>query len=121
MKYITSDKVAVPAGHYSQGLQSGQLVFISGQLPSCSNEAEFETQVRDTLQKCAYILEAAGCSFSNVVQCTAYIVGIDNWPLFNKVYAEMFGAHKPARAVVPVPELHYGLKVEIQMIASLAD
>ena len=121
LKYITSDRVPTPAGHYSQAIQSGQLVFVSGQLPSCGNEADFATQTRSTLQKCADILAASGGSFDNVVQCTAYIVGMENWPLFNAVYAEIFGAHKPARAVVPVPELHYGLKVEIQMIAALTD
>jgi len=118
MQYINSDKVPTPAGHYSQAVRSGQLVFVSGQLPSCGNEADFETQTLDALHKCALILEAADCTFTDVVQCTAYIVGIDNWQLFNKVYAEQFGEHKPSRAVVPVPELHYGLKVEIQMIAA---
>lgn len=121
MQYITSDKVPKPAGHYSQAVRSGQLVFVSGQIPSCGNEEDFETQTLNALQKCAHILEAAGCSFNDVVQCTAYIVGIDNWPLFNKVYAQQFGEHKPSRAVVPVPELHYGMKVEIQMLAALSD
>jgi 2-iminobutanoate/2-iminopropanoate deaminase len=121
MQYITSDKLPTPAGHYSQAIRSGQLVFVSGQIPSCGNEADFETQTLDALQKCAHILKAAGCSFNDVVQCTAYIVGIDNWSLFNKVYSQQFGEHRPARAVVPVPELHYGMKVEIQMTAVLSD
>jgi 2-iminobutanoate/2-iminopropanoate deaminase len=121
MQYINSDKVPTPAGHYSQAVLSGRLLFVSGQLPSCGSETDFETQTRMVLEKCACILEAAGCSLSNVVQCTAYIVGIDNWPLFNRVYAEIFEEHKPARAVVPVPELHYGLKVEVQMIAELPE
>jgi enamine deaminase RidA (YjgF/YER057c/UK114 family) len=43
-------------------------------------------------------------------------VGVANWPAFNAIYAEIFGAHKPARAVVPVPELHYGFMVEIQLV-----
>jgi enamine deaminase RidA (YjgF/YER057c/UK114 family) len=63
------------------------------------------------------VLAAADCSFNDVVQCTAYIVGVENWPLFNRVYAEKFGSHKPARAVVPVPELHHGALVELQMVA----
>lgn len=69
------------------------------------------------MQKCAHILEAVGLTLADVVQCTAYIVGIDNWPRFNGVYAGIMGEHRPARAVVPVPELHYGYKVEIQLIA----
>jgi enamine deaminase RidA (YjgF/YER057c/UK114 family) len=52
-----------------------------------------------------------------VVQCTAYIVDVRNWPEFNRVYADFFGGHRPARAVVPVPELHHGFLVELQMVA----
>ena len=74
-------------------------------------------QVRATLQHCTRVLAAAGCSLTDVAQCTAYIVGIGNWPHFNRVYAEVFGEHRPARAVVPVPELHHGFLVEVQMTA----
>jgi enamine deaminase RidA (YjgF/YER057c/UK114 family) len=44
-------------------------------------------------------------------------VGVERWPEFNAIYAEIMGHHKPARAVVPVPELHYGFLIEIQLIA----
>ena len=46
-----------------------------------------------------------------------YIVGVDHWPAFNDIYARFMGPHKPARAVVPVPELHHGFLVEVQMTA----
>jgi len=48
---------------------------------------------------------------------TAYIVGVENWPAFNRIYAEVFGDAKPARTVVPVPELHHGYLVEVEAIA----
>jgi enamine deaminase RidA (YjgF/YER057c/UK114 family) len=52
----------------------------------------------------------------DVVQCTRYIVGVHNWPRFKRIYAERFGTYKLARAVVPVPELHHGALVELQMV-----
>jgi enamine deaminase RidA (YjgF/YER057c/UK114 family) len=67
--------------------------------------------------QCEKVLRAAGCGFGDVVQCTAYIVGVEHWPAFNAAYAQVFGSHKPARAVVPVPRLHYGFLVELQLVA----
>ncbi len=77
----------------------------------------FEAQVHSALDHCSAVLAAADSSFSDVVQCTVYIVGVENWPAFNQVYAERFGEHRPARAVVPVPALHHGFLVEVQMVA----
>jgi 2-iminobutanoate/2-iminopropanoate deaminase len=49
---------------------------------------------------------------------TVYIVGIENWPAFDSLYAEALGSAKPARSVVPVPELHHGYLIEIEAIAA---
>jgi reactive intermediate/imine deaminase len=121
MNFISTPDVPAPAGHYSQAVEANGFVYVSGMLPTLSApggaDDAFEDQVQSALRHCERILAAAGCCFNDVVQCTAYIVGIDNWPRFNRVYAERFGAHKPARAVVPVPELHHGALVELQMIA----
>ena len=65
------------------------------------------------------MLEAAGLSRSQVVQCRIYVVGIENWDAVNEVYAEFFGSHKPARVVVPVTELHFGCLVEIEAVAEV--
>ncbi len=48
---------------------------------------------------------------------TAYVVGVAHWPEFNRLYAEVMGEAKPARTVVPVPELHHGYLVEVEAIA----
>ena len=120
MKFIQSPKVPGPAGHYSQAVEAAGLVFVSGVLPGKPPEGEkdsFERQVRASFAQCTNILNAAGCELSDVVQCTAYLVGVDRWPEFNAIYAEIMGDHKPARAVGPVPELHYGFLIEIQLIA----
>lgn len=120
MKFIQSPKVPAPAGHYSQAVEAAGLVFVSGVLPGKTSEGEqdsFERQVRASFAQCSNILSAAGCELSDVVQCTAYLVGVERWPEFNAIYAEIMGHHKPARAVVPVPELHYGFLIEIQLVA----
>ena len=54
-----------------------------------------------------------------LARVTAYIVGVENWPRFNAVYAARLGDARPARTVVPVPELHYGYLVEIDAVAHL--
>lgn len=121
MKSIFPEGRPAPAGHYSPAVVANNgLVFVSGVLPT-NREASFREQVEEVLDSCKAILEAAGCTLDSVVQATAYIVGVQNWPEFNTVYAEFFGQHKPARAVVPVPELHYGATVEIQLVAELSD
>jgi 2-iminobutanoate/2-iminopropanoate deaminase len=121
VNFIFTDKVPAPGGHYSQAVQAGGFTFVSGMLPgpgvAVDGPENFARQVRATLQHCERVLEEAGCTLTDVVQCTAYIVDVNNWPEFNRLYAEHFGTHKPARAVVPVPELHHGFLVELQMIA----
>ena len=121
MKFISAAGVPAPAGHYSQAVESGGLVFVSGMLPLGNNQPPlpFEEQVHSALEHCSAVLAAAGCSFSDVVQSTVYLVGVEHWPTFNRLYAQRLGEHRPARAVVPVPALHHGFLVEIQLVAEL--
>ncbi|MEO5597681.1 MAG: RidA family protein [Novosphingobium sp.] len=114
---------AAPGGHYSAGVRHGGLVYVSGQLgvlPDGSHTVDqpFEQQVRTAMGNVLRVLAAAGLGPEDLVKVTAYIVGTGNWPKFNAVYAEMMGTAKPARAVVPVPELHYGYLIEIEAIAA---
>lgn len=60
---------------------------------------------------------SAGATASDVLKVTAYIVDVERWPRFNAVYAEVMGNARPARAVVPVAQLHYGYLVEVDAIA----
>lgn len=121
MNFIHTNDAPTPGGHYTQALQANGFTFVSGMLPGPCLESDgpdnFERQVRATLNHCESVLKAAGCESTDVVQCTAYVVGIEHWSQFNRIYAEFFGEHKPARAVVPVPELHHGFLVELQMVA----
>ena len=119
---ILTDRAPKPAGHYAQAIVSGAHVFISGQLPirpdgSPLDDDSFEAQARQAIQNMLEIVRAAGSSPQQLLKVTAYIVGIANWPRFNAVYASMLPDARPARSVVPVPELHYGYLIEIDAIA----
>jgi 2-iminobutanoate/2-iminopropanoate deaminase len=100
----------------------GELVFVSGQLPidpvsGAKKTGPIEEQTEQTLQNLAEILEAANCGIDRVVKVTIYLSDIELWNRVNAVYAEFFGEHKPARAVVPTRDLHYGFQIEIEAIA----
>jgi 2-iminobutanoate/2-iminopropanoate deaminase len=121
MKLIQSAELPVPGGHYSQAVEANGLVFVSGILPSAGAVDAlvdgFDEQCASVFDQAEKVLRAAGCGFGDVVQCTAYLVGVEHWPAFNALYAGVFGPHKPARAVVPVPALHFGYLIEVQLIA----
>ena len=119
MEFIQSPELPAPAGHYSQAVVTrGGLVFVSGVLPARDlADLSFDAQCASVFAQCEKILRAAGCGLNDVVQCTAYLAGVEHWPAFNTAYASVFGAHRPARAVVPVPALHYGFLVEVQLVA----
>lgn len=121
---IVSDAAPAAAGHYSQAIRSGNTLYISGQLPIVPRggslpDMDFATQARQAIANALAILRAAGGGPENLCRVVAYIVGCEHWPEFNRIYAEMLGNAKPARTVVPVPELHYGYLVEVDAIACL--
>ena len=120
---ITTPNAPKPAGHYSQACSYGDLIFVSGQLPvglegKALADRSFEEQVRVALGNMLAIVKAAGSGPERVLKITAFIVGVENWPAFNRVYAELFGEARPARSVVPVGSLHHGCLVEIEAIAA---
>jgi reactive intermediate/imine deaminase len=121
MKIIHTPAVPAPRGHYSQAVEQSGFIFLSGMLPASDTidpaTHDFRQQCEAVFSQCQEVLRAAGCGFGDVVQATAYLVGVENWGLFNEIYASYLGAHKPARAVVPVPALHHGYAVELQLVA----
>ena len=113
-------------GPYSPGIRAGDLLFVSGQIaiaPDGSSlaHADLETQTRLCLANLHAVLEAGGATLQQVAKVTVYIAEPDGWPVFNRIYAEFFGAHKPARAIVPVAAFPGGFKVEIDAVAVLGD
>jgi 2-iminobutanoate/2-iminopropanoate deaminase len=120
---IATDDAPPPAGHYAQATAWRDLVFASGQLGVRSDGEHmlgesFEAQARQALGNLLAVLAAAECGPGQVLRITAYIVGVENWPAFNRVYAELMGDARPARTVVPVPELHHGYLLEVDAVAA---
>jgi reactive intermediate/imine deaminase len=114
--------LAKPRGHYSHAVSAGGFVFVAGQLPveadgRLLNEAPFEAQAHQVLANVAAALRGAGSSIDKLVQVRVYITDIELWPAFNTIYAQWAGDARPARAVVPVPQLHYGFKIEVEATA----
>lgn len=120
---VNTNNAPQPLGHYSQAVKGGGLIHISGQLPikvdaqGIYEAAPFAEQVDQVLGNLLAILNAAGASPDNVLKVTAYIVGVDQWGVFNAAFSRAFGSAKPARSVVPVPELHHGFLIELDAVA----
>ena len=119
---VSPDTMSLPGGHYSHAVVAGGFVFVSGQLPIALdgtklNDAPFEQQVRQVLDNVSHALQAAGSSIDCLTQVRVYVSDIGSWPVFNTIYSEWAGAARPARAVVPVPELHFGFKIEVEAVA----
>lgn len=124
MREILLESKLENKGHYVPGMISGDKLYISGQLPvhheTGAPMAEgIEAQTRDALHNVERVLTAAGCTKNDVVLCRVYIPDVGQWDAVNAVYAAFFGAHRPARVVVPTRELHHGALVEIEAVAEL--
>ncbi len=114
--------MAAPGGHYSHAVAGGGCVYVSGQLPIAPdgrklNEEPFAAQARQVLDNVALALKGAGSGVDKLLQVRVYVTDIADWPEFNTLYAQWAGAARPARAVVPVPQLHYGFKIEVEAVA----
>jgi 2-iminobutanoate/2-iminopropanoate deaminase len=115
-----------PVGHYSSAVVHNGLIFVSGQLPRDAVSGEVETgaieaQTELALRNVEQILIAAGSDLNHVLQFTIYVSEMELWDAVNATYARVLGEHKPARAIVPVKDLHFGTKIEIQAIAAVKE
>ena len=115
-------RMAPPGGHYTHAVVGAGLVFVSGQLPIAPDgkpliAAPFEAQVRQVLANVAAALEGAGSSVDKLLQVRVYLTQVEDWAAFNVLYAQWAGSARPARAVVPVPALRHGLRVEVEATA----
>ncbi len=116
---------APPAGgHYAQAVLHGTALYVSGQLgvthdildPAAVSVTE---QVAFALGNIERIARVVGAGRDDVVKCTVFVTGIEHWGEANRAYAAFFGAHRPARSVVPCAELHFGAKVEIEAVVAV--
>ena len=134
MEFISTAQAPRPAGHYSQAVVHNGLVFVAGQLPlnpitqkpldlseldGDTQDALADAQTERTLRNVEVILHEAGSDLDHVLSATLYVVGRDLWPPVNAAFSRVFSGHKPARAIVPVPELKPGCLVEIQVVAAI--
>ncbi len=124
MDVVFTKGAPAPAGHYSQGVVHGGLVFVAGQLgkdPARPEEppGTVEEQTERALLNVKAIVEAAGSDLSQILQMTVYVSDATFWGRVNEVYARVLGESRPARAIVPVNEFHGGWQVEIAAIAAV--
>lgn len=120
-KVISSPKAPGAIGPYSQAIEAGGMVFVSGQLPvdaATGLMAEgAEAQARQSLENIKLILTEAGLTMANVVKTTVFLANMSLFADMNKVYATYFEGNYPARSAVAVKELPKGALVEIECIA----
>ena len=126
MKKIKLQNAPEPKGHYSPAVVHNNLIFVSGQLPRDAVSGAVETgaieaQTELALRNVEAILLAAGSELNHVLQFTIYVSDMELWDKVNETYARVLGEHKPARAIVPVKDLHFGTKIEIQAIAAIKE
>lgn len=124
MKTILNTEHAPAAiGPYSQGVDTGNLLFLSGQLPIVPAEgkivaADIEGQTKQALENVKAILESSGCSMDNVVKTTVYLKDIADFGKMNEVYKGFFTeGNYPARSAFQVAALPQGALVEIETVA----
>lgn len=122
MKAISTDKAPKAIGPYSQAVQSGTTVYVSGQLPIVPETGEFKEgcircKARQSLTNIKHILESAGLSMSDVVKVTVLLTDINDFSAVNEVYADFFEAPYPARSAFAVAALPKGSPIEIEAIA----
>ena len=111
-----------PIGPYSQAIQSGNLVFISGQIAIQKTSGDLITsnitdETNQVMKNLSEILKAAGMDFTHVVKSTIFLKDMGTFPLVNEAYAKYFKTNPPARETVEVSRLPKDVNVEISCIA----
>ena len=112
----------LPAGHYSQAVVAGNMIFVSGQLPVVpltgdKVKGDISEQTLQALNNVASIVRAAGGDLETIVRTTIYTTDARNWEEINRVYASFFGPVKPARSIITVAALQHSFMVEIEAVA----
>ena len=121
-KAVHTDKAPAAIGPYSQAVQAGNTIYVSGQIPIVPEKGELieggiQEQTRQSLTNISNILAAAGYSMKDVVKTTVLLADIGDFAAMNGVYAEFFTAPYPARAAFQVAAIPKGAKVEIEVVA----
>ncbi len=122
-KELNSAAAPAAIGPYSQAIQAGNLIFVSGQLPidAASGEmpSDIKAQTRQSIANIKAILVEAGATLDNVVKTTVFLADMSYFGPMNEVYAEEFKKVYPARCAFAVKELPKQALVEIEVIAAV--
>ena len=121
---IHTDSAPAAIGPYSQAIQLGDLLFVSGQVPIDPStgaivEGDIKAQAQQSLNNLKAILNAAGTNMGAVVKTTVFLADMNDFAAMNEVYAQFFQEPFPARSAVQVARLPKDAKVEIEAIAQL--
>lgn len=121
-KIISTTHAPSAVGPYSQAVEAGGMLFVSGQVPidpiqGKIPEGDIQTHTRQVLENIRAILAEAGYSLEQVVKCTCYLADMADFKAMNEVYATFFTSAQPARAAFSVKELPLNARVEIEAIA----
>ena len=113
-----------PRGHYAYVVTHGGVAYLSGQLPLDAEgrpdaAAPFAEQAQRVFAQLDEVLASVGSHKHRLLKVTVYITDITRWPEFDTLYAAWLGEHRAARSVVPVPELHHGLALEVDAVAAM--
>lgn len=122
-KAITTTHAPAAIGPYSQAIDTGDFVFISGQIPIVPEtgkllEGDIKMQTEQVMNNIGAILDAAGLKFGNLVKCTCLLADIADFRDMNEVYSGYFTSDPPARAAFQAAKLPLGAKIEIDAIAA---
>lgn len=121
-KQIDTSNAPSAVGAYSQGIEIGDFIFTSGQLPidpvSKAMPEDVKAQATVSLSNVKAILEAAGSDMGKVVKTTVLLADINDFAAVNEVYATFFAKPFPARSCFAVAALPLGAKVEIEVVAA---
>src|SRR5438874_2612120 len=126
-KTISSDHAPKAIGPYSQAIDLGDLVFLSGQIPldpvsgQIVGAGDIQAQTERVLQNLQAVLQAAEMTLAHVVRTTVFMIDLAEFPKMNEVYGKYFAQEPPARSTVQVAALPRGARVEIDAIARRQD
>ncbi|MFR7590180.1 MAG: RidA family protein [Longibaculum sp.] len=120
-KVVKTDKAPGAIGPYSQGIDLGNMIFFSGQIPLNPMTGEMpegiEAQAKQALDNVKGLLESQGLDFSNVVKTTVFLDNMNDFNTVNDIYAQYFVEPYPARSAVEVAKLPKGALIEVEVIA----
>ena len=122
IKVIETPKAPAAIGPYSQAIATEKMLFVSGQLGLIPDSGELcgsdiVSQARQALKNLSQVVVAGGSDLNSVVSVDVFLANISDFAEFNKIYQEIFTAHKPSRAVIGVNGLPKNALVEIKCIA----